>query len=94
VQQGMSVDEMLIAHWPVTITPLITITGLIGATSQFFLTQRAAQLFVKRWSRWTFFIVQGLLIITALMGSCMVTYFGFLVRCDGVEFGVEFGGRN
>lgn len=27
----------------------------------------------------SFYIVQSLLIITAFMGSCMVTYYGFLV---------------
>lgn len=51
VQQGMSVQEMLAAHWPLTIAPLLG--GLIGATTQSFLTQRAAQLFVKRWTRWS-----------------------------------------
>ncbi|ORY80235.1 hypothetical protein BCR35DRAFT_325200 [Leucosporidium creatinivorum] len=76
VRVGMNVNDMLVGHWPMTTTPLVI--GLIGATAQIFLTQRAAQLFVKRWTRWLFYIVQGLLIITAFMGSCMVTYFGFL----------------
>ncbi|KAK4050380.1 hypothetical protein OIV83_003449 [Microbotryomycetes sp. JL201] len=76
VQQNWTVERILAAHWPTTVSPLLT--AIIGTLCTVYLTIRASAFFASRWARRLFCAVQFTFITVALVAAISVTAIGFL----------------
>ncbi|KAK4052232.1 hypothetical protein OIO90_004454 [Microbotryomycetes sp. JL221] len=76
VRQEWTVERILAAHWPTTVSPLLT--AIIGTLCTSYLTLRASAFFASRWARRIFCTIQFFFILVALLASVSVTAIGFL----------------